>query len=157
MGGWNWLKDNADQAQALGALAGILVSVIGFGAAYVQLRSANTALQASNAYSIQKDGRELLDIVQQNGFVRDLVDGKLKPEDQQKAKFDVWKMFNFYLSVYRQSEAGGVSDEFRDSFKRDFCGFVELVPVEVEWKAMLDDKSVGTGHAKMREDWCGKK
>ncbi|TPJ77642.1 hypothetical protein [Mesorhizobium sp. B2-6-2] len=154
---WSWLKANTDESQGLGALAGVLVAIIGFGVTYSQLRSANVTLQASNAYTIQKDGRELLDTIQENGFVRNLVDGKLKPEDQEKARFDLWKMFNFYLSVYRQSKAGGIGDEFRESYKRDFCGFVRLAQVDTEWKTMLADKSVSTEHTKMREDWCAKK
>ncbi|MER9416706.1 hypothetical protein NKI95_12100 [Mesorhizobium sp. M0306] len=153
-GACTWLKKNTDQITSAAAIAGVLVAGVGFWVTWYQLSETTAALKASNTYTIQNDGRELLDVVQGRGYVRDLLAGTLKPEDQTNAKFDIWKMLNFYLSVYRQSQADGITDEFRRAYVRDFCGFVALPGINAAWKEMIAEKSLNEQQINMREDWC---
>ncbi|RUV19934.1 MULTISPECIES: hypothetical protein [unclassified Mesorhizobium] len=151
---WAWLGANVNQLTSIAAAVGVVVAAVGFGITWYQLAATTAALKAANTYTIQNDGRELLDTLEQRGFVRDLVTGKLTPENEKSAKFDLWKMFNFYLSVYRQSKADGITDEFRTSFIADYCGFVALPAVDTAWKKMVADKSLNEEQAKMRGQWC---
>lgn len=152
---WTWLKDHVDAITSGAAILGVIVGAVGFWVTWYQLSATTAALKASNTYTIQSDARELLDTLEQRNFVRALIDGKLKAEDEPNARFDLWKMFNFYLSVYRQSKADGITDEFRQSFIRDFCGFLARPPVDMQWKNMAAEKRLSDEQIKMRGDWCG--
>ncbi len=63
-------------------------------------------------------------------------------------------MFNLYLSVYRQEEARGVSEELAKSFSKDFCEFSEIPFISHSWKLMLKSRQLSSSHAEMKKEWC---
>ncbi len=151
-----WLARNSDAINAFAAIAGLFVGIFGFGATIYQLRDTAATLRASNTYEIQRDARDLNDDIQTKGSVPSLLAGNLAPADRGKAEADVWRMFNFYLSVYRQIAVGGVSESFGESFKADFCQFVQLKPVADLWQQFLSSDRIGKAYVEMREEWCGR-
>lgn len=151
---WAKLKSNSDQIGAASAIVGVLVGVAGFGFTYYQLSSATGVLQATNAYEIQKDARELVDgLASDADFVAALNTG---PGQSDAAAFEtkLWRMFSFYLSIYRQSTADGISKKFATSFADDFCGFIGKPVVAAEWDKMQQSGKLGDSHAEMRKAWC---
>lgn len=153
---WLWLRTNVDPVTSLAAIVGVAVSIIGFGATIYQLSSTATALRATNTYQIQKDGRELDDVLQKDAAYLAVKQNKATPEQQVAAEYSVWKSLNFYLSVFRQVDAGGVSSEFSDSLAKDFCDFVKVPAVDNAWKDMMKNNNIGEPHKVMREKWCEK-
>jgi hypothetical protein len=64
-------------------------------------------------------------------------------------------MQNFYLSVYRQSLARGLSDEFVSAFVIDFCDFQKQSFVSGAWEKMMAEGKLSSSHQEMRAEWCG--
>ena len=154
---WKWLKDNAEPVGAGAAIVGVVVGVVGFWATWHQLTNATVALQAANGYAIQKDARELVDgMSTDENFVAALNNG---PAPEKADAFDrkLWKMFNFYLSVYRQGVAEGLSSKFVAAFSDDFCRFIRRPVVSREWDKMQQNQMLGINHVEMRENWCSTK
>lgn len=148
-----WLKDNSDAVQAVAAVAGVVVAAIGFFVAYWQLSSTSAALKASNTYTIQHDARELAGQVQKS--VKALAAGSLSADEREAALVDLWKMFNFYLAVYRQDDVGGIGKKFAKSFRQDFCDTIKSPTIAAAWEELLARKSLGSDHIEMKETWCG--
>jgi hypothetical protein len=142
---WKLLKDNADPIM-------VLVTVAGFGLTIWQLSAAGSALRASNSYEIQRDSRELIGSMLSDQEFRDYV-GNNGPLTQ-KSLDKLWLIFGFYRSIYRQQEVGGLLDEYANSIKDEFCGFVGGAPVDEGWKRLLSEKRIGDGHVQMRKTWC---
>jgi len=154
---WRWLGTNSDEIGAVGAVVGVLVGIIGFGATWYQLSSTSTALRAANGYSIQKDAREMIDkLYADSDFIASLAAGQVKgpPEAFEK---NLWIMFNFYLSVYRQDVADGLSDNLAGAYARDFCKFLGNSLVATRWSEMEKEKKIGADHDAMRQKWCTSK
>ncbi len=70
---------------------------------------------------------------------------------------DVWRMLNFYLSVYRQAKSGGLSRDFENAFGEDFCLFIGAQARSEAWDKLISSGKISKWHGKMREDWCDKK
>jgi hypothetical protein len=152
-----WLRDNSNEIVAATSVLGVLVGIIGFAFTVWQLRTTTDTLRASNTYDIQRDARELAENIQDNGFIPKLVAGTLPAEERGKAHVDGWKMFNFYLAVYRQSQAGGVSPEFERAFIVDFCDTVQKPAIDDLWAEMIKAKRLSKYNTAMREQWCNGK
>lgn len=150
----SWLKDHSDAIQSAAAIVGVVVAIVGFGLTIWQLVDTNAALRASNTYDIQRDARDLVDDIQENGLVQQFANGTLAEDKKEKAMFDVWRMYNFYLGVFRQVQAGGVSEGFAQSFGEDFCQRVRHPKFDEAWEEMAEQKRISAAHVKMREVWC---
>ncbi|RUV18899.1 hypothetical protein [Mesorhizobium sp. M7A.F.Ca.MR.245.00.0.0] len=150
----NWLGEKSGEIQAVAAILGVVVGIVGFGATAWQLRSANYSLQASNTYTIQHDARELAAQVLSRGFVKKLRQGTLPTEEREEAKNDFWAMLNFYLSVYRQLEAGGINEKIGDAFGQDFCQLLSEKSMAEAFDEMLAEKRITQNYVAMREAWC---
>ncbi|PKA43208.1 hypothetical protein CWR43_14270 [Rhizobium sullae] len=151
---WKSWNDNSNGIAAVAAIVGLFVSGAGFWFGYHQLQETSRALQASNSYSIQKDARELNEKLQENGNIDKLMSGQIPVDDKVRAYQDLWAMFNFYLSVFRQQQADGIPESFAKSFSADFCGFVRSPPISAAWDEMVQQKRIGNAHTTMRIQWC---
>src|SRR4051794_34916380 len=114
-----WLGRNADEISSFSALLGLVIGILGFGLTIWQLHETNIALRSTNTYAIQHDARELFDQVNAKGSIAKLINGTANAEESAKAELDAWKMFNFYLSVFRQVDAQGVGEQFGTAFSKD--------------------------------------
>lgn len=151
---FQWLKTRKDEITATTAILGVLVGICGFWLTINQLSGTRETLQAANTYQVQKDARDVVDKLQAEPQFVDAMAGK--PATAQSDFSDkLWLMFNFDLSVFRQSEAKGLSQEFVSSFKDDFCQFLQKPIVSDEWKKMSNAQLLGASHEKMRKEWCG--
>jgi hypothetical protein len=76
----DWAKMHADEITPATAVIGLAVGVVGFGFTIWQLHLTQTALKATNTYSIQKDAREIAARLQNDpnvrGYVLEHEDGK---------------------------------------------------------------------------------
>jgi hypothetical protein len=149
----NWLGENAGAVQAIAAVAGVGVAVFGFYIAWCQLSATTNALQASNAYTIQRDARQIAGEFLKS--VKKLESEQTSPDEHQQALVELWKMFNFYLAVYRQAQAGGIGSNFAESFGKDFCDTIKRQSVAAAWDELKKRNSLNDQHIKMRETWCG--
>ncbi|MFA1624615.1 hypothetical protein ACDY96_17855 [Rhizobium mongolense] len=154
MSRWKSWNDNSNGIAAVTAIVGLFVSAAGFWFGYHQLQETSRALQSSNSYSIQKDARDLNEKLQAAGSIDKLVSGQIAADDKVRAYHDLWTMFNFYLSVFRQQQADGVPDSFAKSFSDDFCGFVRNPPISAAWDEMVKRKLIGVPYINMRTQWC---
>ena len=148
------LREWKDEIVGICAMLGVLVGVLGFGFTLYQLSKTTETLRAGNTYTIQKDGRELIEKLLVNREFRDAVTGTAAPKNETDVQEGLWRMFNFYLSVYRQSEANGLSRSVVNSFKKDFCEFVHLPKVGEYWKTLMATHRLGDDNAVMRKEWC---
>jgi hypothetical protein len=123
-----------------------------------QISSTNSTLQATNAYSIQKDARELAIALPKEAAFYDYVirfdpNKTYSPELIADANRAIGRLINFYLSVFRQFQAGGISRNFAASFGRDFCDAVKSSrPVERYLTALISAK--GSDLKDMKDAWC---
>ena len=150
------MKGWKDEITTATAIIGVVVGIIGFTLTIIQLYRTQNALRAANTYQIQKDARDILenDLLKDASF-RDALNGSVKPGQQQEFDDKFWLLMNFYLSIYRQTQAGGVSPEFSTSMERDFCNFVKREAVATEWKRLAGDGRLAPEHKEMRKEWCG--
>ena len=149
------LRDRKDEIGSISAIVGVLIGFFGFFLTIQQLKSSGRTLQATNAYEIQKDARALIDEVSRDDLVQQAMSGKpLGAVDTVKLQGMLWKMQNFYLSVFRQKAAGGISTDFSSSFAADFCDFIKNPRISSDWDLMLKSGMLTKNHVKMREDWC---
>lgn len=149
-----WLKTNSEAIGSFAAIAGLIVSVLGFGLTIWQLSETSEALRASNTYNIQKDARELINEVAARKNVVALIAGNASEDVRTAALDDIWKMLNFYLSVYRQAEAGGISSEISKSFGKDFCQFISRKNIPEAWDEMDKSIKIDQNHKTMKDKWC---
>jgi hypothetical protein len=153
-----------EKITASAAIIAIVVGIGGFVATVLQLSWARDQLQrteqtlrASNTYQVQKDARELLltRLVNDKELRSALASATLpSSEIQQEVRDKLWLMFNFYLSVYRQAQAGGLSEQFVTSFKQDFCEFLKKPVVEATWNKELLNGQLSSNYVDMRKTWC---
>ncbi|MBC4017576.1 hypothetical protein [Siccirubricoccus deserti] len=151
---WRFLKDHHDQIGSTTALLGLVVGIGGFALTIQQLQSTAQALRASNTYQVQKDARELVDKVRADERFRAAMQAGVLPENDSAVLENLWKMFNFYVSVFRQSEADGLSPQFVASFRRDFCAFVQKPLVAQGWDRLRAADQLGADQEEMRRRWC---
>ncbi|QDC01731.1 hypothetical protein [Mesorhizobium sp. 8] len=149
------LKTHSDAIQAACAILGVIIGATGFWFTIDQLQSASTALKAANAYTIQHDARELVAKVAPN--IQKLDSGNLNAAEKRDVLIDFWQMLNFYLSVYRQARADGISPEFEAAFRADFCDWISVPTRAAAWDELRDGNKISDRHVAMREAWCAKK
>jgi hypothetical protein len=130
-----------------------LVACFGFLATIYQLRETTAALKASTAYEIQKDARELIQGLRSHPDFMALYQGG-QPKDRKQALLDVWLMINFHLSVFEQSQSGGLSADFSKAFAADFCGYLKRKPIAEAWDELVLGGEITEPQKKMRDVWC---
>lgn len=181
--------------KTIATLASALFIAGGFAATWIQMSNATRVVQAANTYQIQKDSRELSDRVYTREYMRILDSANssmtyvMTLEDAESCNKSVkcfrckkdqrcdildhlfrkgtWLMFNFYLSVYRQSKLEVIPPEIAEAFSIDFCKFLKNKPVKKIWLSIVDgvEDSGGTeddhsgnrrpaGFAAMQKNWC---
>jgi hypothetical protein len=152
-----WLVTYKDKIGSAASIFGLLIGLGGFWLTIAQLGRTAEALRATNSYQIQKDARELAEKIRaDNVFRRALETGPPSdPRDQITFSDDIWKLSNFYLSVYRQSSAHGISEDFYKSFGQDFCGLFGNKYFSDEWNKMLSEKKLNEAERNMKAEWCG--
>ncbi|MDP6620713.1 MAG: hypothetical protein QF754_00420 [Alphaproteobacteria bacterium] len=156
-----FLSDNSDTIQSAAAIATVVVGVVGFYYLWDQLSQTKAQIsqtkeifQASNTYEIQKDVRALVGELKNEKLFREALRDGISNKNKTVFLENLWIMLNFYLSVFRQNEMGGVTQSFIDSFKNDFCGFVKLSSVEEGWNELMRMNRLSQAHDKMRSIWC---
>lgn len=145
-----FFTDYKDTISGLAFVAGL----IGLGFTIYQIHNTNETLQATNAYSIQKDARELVTALQNDKAFRQYVlenDPNASPAVIADAQRDIGRLLNFYLSVYRQYRASGISTLLAESFARDFCGVMKNPIIAEYWKARLAES---TELKELKNAWC---
>lgn len=151
-----FLKKHSVEIGSLAAIVGVIIGVVGFTMTIYQLKITDRTLRAANSYQIQKDAREIIGKLSENGLMRKIMIGQpLSENEQAKIRVKLWKMHNFYLSVFRQYEVDGINEEFSKAFKNDFCSFIQIDQVTSEWKIMVSNKMLSKSHQRMKEVWCG--
>jgi hypothetical protein len=149
------LKKYNDEIGSATAILGLFVGVVGFGLTIFQLSDTKRALQASNAYQIQRDARDLIDEITSSTVVQRFLNGdSLTDVESSELKRNFWKMNNFYLAVFRQGQSGGLPTDFAAMFGSDFCSFSQGKKVQELWQEMLSEKMIGKAHTDMLEVWC---
>lgn len=143
-----------DEIQSLMAILAVIVGVLGFSFTIVQLVYTKNTLRATNTYQIQKDARSIIESLQADSqFVSTITSGVV--EKNNDAFLDgLWRMFNFYLSVFRQDDINGISPGFSSSMRRDFCQFLQKKAVTDGWLILEARGSLGPAHKEMRREWC---
>ena len=156
-----WLSDNADAIQSGAAILAVLVGIGGFGFMWdqlsktkVQISQTNKIFQASNTYQIQKDAREIVDKIKSNKSFRGAMKNGISEDNEAEFLDNLWIMLNFYLSVFRQDQMGGVTQDFIVSFKKDFCKFVNLPSVKEGWGKLEAPGQLSPAHNEMQRMWC---
>ncbi len=148
------LKKYKDEIGAGSSIVGLLIGFFGFYFTIYQIVETREALKAANAYEIQRDARSLIDEIEVD-IVRRAMSGEvMEKSDGEKLNDLLWKMGNFYLSVYRQAKAGGISDSFSISFQKDFCGFIKNSYISAALDDMKGQGMIGISHVEMKKDWC---
>jgi len=151
----DFLRNREKEISGTTAIVGVLIGIIGFWATWNQLSRTEETLRAANTYQIQKDAREIVsDLSKSEALQNAISSGIIKDDSKSEIIRDIWLMFNFYLSVYRQDEAGGLSSSFIDSFKKDFCGFISKKIISDTWDVLSKEGKLSDGHADMRRKWC---
>jgi len=137
---------------------GFVGAVVGITLTINQISNANRTLQATNAYNIQKDARELTVALQNDPAFRDYIlqfDSTKNYSESVRADAQrgLGRLFNFYLSVFRQYNAGGISSKMAASFGSDFCDAIKSQPVIAEyWNTRFLKSS--TESREMKDAWC---
>jgi len=151
----NVLREKSTEIISLTSILLVVIGVVGFAMTICQLNVTQKSLKASNAYQIQRDARNLIGEVSKDGLVSRLAqDEELNEGQLEVTRQHLWKMFNFYLAVYRQEAAGGISEAFSDAFREDFCSFASLAPMSAQWEVMVKMNMLSEAHSSMKEDWC---
>ena len=127
----DWLHTNRDHITAISALVGVggaIIAIIALFLTYKQIRDAKRALQAGNTYEIQKEAREIIGRLYSNSdFNAHMFPEFGAPPPPQSvvrsAEAQLGFFFHFYLSVYRQAKAGGLTKTLISSMGKDFKGF----------------------------------
>ena len=117
---------------------------------------ATRQLQSSNEYNIRKDLRELVQNVRANHFkdscLRSAPD--CDPAAQASTDFGLGLLFNFHHSVFLQSEAHGISEQFQKQMARDFCGWFNLAVAKDLWDRQTKAGNYDSERQRMRREWC---
>ena len=150
-----WLVTYKDKITTGAAIATAVIALGGFWLTITQLSNTAAALRAANSYQIQKDARELADKIRSDtGFRRALENGPSDKQDEVTFSDDIWKMANFYLSVFRLWKANGISADFYRSYGQYFCGLFGSKYIADEWGKMLASKQLNDAEREMKDKWC---
>jgi hypothetical protein len=149
-----FLREEEKAIVTAAAILSVVVGLFGFGMTIQQLRRAETTLRASNTYQVQKDGRELLQDVNKEASFQAFMESAGETDFDYPTSYNFWRVYNFYLVVYRQAKAGGLSKDFVRSYRVDFCGFVRRQAPARGWTELLAKNRIENQHVAMRRDWC---
>lgn len=166
----DWCTDNKDTISAVGvaiAAVGFVATTIALALTSCQIRESRVVLQSTNAYQIQKDARELVETLLEQTIALNKTDS-IKFKDylasssqdtirkyEQEAVHAIGQMFNFYLSVYRQSKNKGISPDFAKAFAADFCQVYKTPSVQNYWMGRVQSRNPPSKSLQeMRNDWC---
>lgn len=139
-----WAAVNRDDITTISALVGgvgIVVAIIALLFTYFQLRGTKKALQAGNTYEIQRGAREIMARLYSdndfNAYVFDRNSDQVIETDRKirAALNQIGLVFHFYLSVYRQALARGVTKTLIHSMGKDFTLFLENAKVRSFYEA----------------------
>jgi hypothetical protein len=129
-------------------LAGIAsaATVLGLFFAGWQLKQANSSLEASTVYELQKDGRDLLKALRENKAVYEyiLFSGKDSTPDEKIAAdvdFGVTQLIQYFSSVINQRRSGAITDTYWPTFNREMCGLLTRPTVRKFWEARVQPGS----------------
>lgn len=105
----------------------------------VQLRQANSSLEASTVYALQKDGRELLKDLRAKTDVYDYILSKSHPERVEpklaaEIDFSLTQIFQYFSAVVNQRRNGVISDAYWQTFDREMCGLLHLPAPREFWE-----------------------
>jgi hypothetical protein len=149
------LKKHSEAIGAASSIFGLVIAVAGFWITIHQIIETKRTLQASNSYEIQRDARDLVDAILEGGELQRLISGEeISSDEKNRAKGSLWRMNNFYLSVFRQFKAGGVNEELTAAFSNDFCSFYSIEAVGKLWEEMISENKIGKSHLEMKRAWC---
>jgi hypothetical protein len=151
---WAFLRGHKDEIGAAVGLLGLVIGTLGFTMTWLQLSNTERTLRAANTYQVQKDGRELLDKIGDDDTFRSYLASDGSGTMDRNTSDSLWRVYNFYLSVYRQAKAGGLSDEFTESFRADFCQFVSRPAAKNGWEKLKSNNQLSPRHDRMRAEWC---
>ena len=146
------LLRNNETVAVYTAIAALVIGLGGFTLTLTQLANANRALKASNAYQIQRDARQLLELHLNDDTYKRTLFGQRQIDETFRNQ--IWVNMNFYLSVFRQHRMGGLTDEFANSYKTDFCQFLRFPKVIKIWDCFVKEQKIAEPHEKMRTTWC---
>jgi hypothetical protein len=138
------------------SVLGFVLGLVGLFVTIYQIGNANAVLQATNAYTIQKDARELSASLQDDQQFRDYVLNfdsakQYHPELIADAQRSIGRLMNFYLGTFRQYKAGGIPKDIAASFGKDFCQVLQNKIIADYWQNHL------AYHAELQEmknGWC---
>ncbi len=155
---WDWFTANADAVTGVASFAGVLIAIIGFAFTIYELRQAQTALKASNTYAIQKDAREMAIETLKDTEFDDFVlkhdkTKKYTPTTIAAADQRMRIIFNFYLSVFRQSRSKGISKRFAKSLGHDFSSFMLNEAVRAHYDKQVEAKVYDEEYIEMVNHW----
>jgi hypothetical protein len=165
-----WCTRHKDTIAAFGvivAAVGFFATGVGLGLTVDQLKTTRNTLQATNAYQIQKDARELAGklsdesvdapgtaSIKLGDYLGEYGSDKFGKYDQSAAP-RIAQIFNFYLAVYRQYKNSGVTPKFAAAFGRDFCNLFKLPGVTHYWDLRIQSKNPpGSEMQEMTNAWC---
>jgi hypothetical protein len=133
--------------------------LIGLTFTIYQISATNSTLQATNAYNIQKDARELITTLAKDPAFSEYVinfdpQKSYPPDIVRSANRNIGLLINFYLGVFRQYKAGGIAKSLAASFGNDFCDDIikKVPPVARYFRELAADKR--SEIKEMEDAWC---
>lgn len=129
---------------ALGVIGGIFFTAF-------QISESNENEIASLVYTIQEDGRGILEKAMGNSAFVDcvLAGSQCEQAESLQAELEVRGIIQFYSSVLNQKEIGALPDEFWDVWHAELCDFLGNPFVASYWKSHKD--ALGYSDALRRE------
>ncbi|UGX94290.1 hypothetical protein G6321_00053655 [Bradyrhizobium barranii subsp. barranii] len=150
-----FFTNHKDTITGLSFIAGL----IGLGFTIYQVGKTNSTLQATNGYAIQKDAREMIGTLRGEKAFSDYVlrfdpNKQYSDEIKNEANRSIALLLNFYLAVFRQYKAGGITDSLALSFGKDFCDDVinKSVPIKNFFIARASEKH--DDFRELKNAWC---
>jgi hypothetical protein len=128
----------ANIATSISAIAAVVALA---GLAY-QIYDARKSVEAQLVYSLQKDGREIIENVRKNAEVFEYIFRHADRKTYEArvvadAEFEMMKIIQFYSSLFNQRRNGVISDRYWQSFSREIESFIRRQPVAVFWDARI--------------------
>lgn len=113
---------------AVGVIVGIFYTA-------AQIRQSNVNDTADLVYSIQKDGRGVLQAAFDNDdFVKCVVSNETcQPAETSRSEGSIRYILQFYSSVRNQKELGTLPESYWAVWGNELCGFARLGAVRTYW------------------------
>lgn len=102
----------------------------------LQIRSTSRQIKAKFSYQIHKDGRELMDSIEERiiNVIESSLECECQPEEEVKAKRAIRKVLMFYSSVYHQFIFKNIDESEWMLLKEQFFSFLIKERVKKYWK-----------------------